>query len=452
MNKKIALGSALALMAIVAAVTFAITVSFTMRDFNTRMENLKSREKMYDRLAEVDQKVRQKFFGEVDEAVLMDAIIRGYVNGLGDKYSFYFTADEYAQQMQSYEGKLVDIGVSTVMDPTGYIRITEVYPDSSASSAGLQKGDIIVKVEDTDVNSENAERMMNAMRGDPGTKVKIVVRRDAEDVPMEITRRKTEVPTVTSAQYESVGYIKIKEFSNNTPAQFNKELDKLLAGNVQALIFDVRNNPGGTIDSVTTILDRLLPEGDLVSATYKDGTTELLAVSDANEVNLPMVVITNGRSASASELFAQAIKDYNKGRTVGTNTYGKGMMQTIYPLSDGSALDITVAKYNPPKSPNFDGVGVKPDYEVKMSAEQEKVFYDLDETSDPQLKKALELANAVIKTGGFDGLSKPSEEPETVPPEGEGEGEGEESASDADTQNEDEPVDGEEEESSAAAD
>lgn len=173
-------------------------------------------------------------------------------------------------------------------------------------------------------------------------------------------------------------------------------------------------NPGGTIDSVVDMLDTLLPEGDLVSATYHDGHTEVLGTSDADEVNLPMVVITNENTASAAELFAQAIKDYNKGRTVGTQTYGKGVMQTIYPLSDGGALSITVAKYNPPKSENFDGVGVKPDYAVQLTAEQQRNFYELDEETDPQLKKALELAEAVIKTGGFDGLS---EIPESSPEE-----------------------------------
>ena len=210
-----------------------------------------------------------------------------------------------------------------------------------------------------------------------------MVRRDSQDDDVEIVRRNIEVPMVTWEQYGDVGYIKIKEFHNNTPAQFNTALKQLTGNGVKALIFDVRQNSGG-------------------NATNSD------------EVNLPMVVITNENTASAAELFAQAIKDYNKGRTVGTQTYGKGVMQTIYPLSDGGALSITVAKYNPPKSENFDGVGVKPDYAVQLTAEQQRNFYELDEETDPQLKKALELAEAVIKTGGFDGLS---EIPESSPEE-----------------------------------
>ena len=244
------------------------------------------------------------------------------------------------------------------------------------------------------------------MGGEEGTVLTLTVRRDNQDEEVEITRREVEVPMVTYTQYGDVGYIQIKEFHNNTPAQFDAALNALTSSGVQALIFDVRNNPGGTIDSVVDMLDTLLPEGTLVTATYKDGSTEELGYSDDDEVNLPMVVLTNEDTASAAELFAQAIKDFNKGRTVGTQTYGKGVMQTIYPLSDGGALSITTAKYNPPSGVNFDGVGVKPDYTVQLTAEQERNFYELDETTDPQLQKAVELAEAVIKTGGFDGLSE----------------------------------------------
>ena len=251
------------------------------------------------------------------------------------------------------------------------------------------------------------------MGGEEGSTLDLVVRRDSQDDEVEIVRRNVEVPMVTWKQYGDVGYVKIKEFHNNTPAQFNAAIKQLTSGGIKALIFDVRGNPGGTIDSVVDMLDTLLPEGNLVSATYHDGHTEVLGTSDAEEVNLPMVVLTNESTASAAELFAQAIKDYNKGRTVGTQTYGKGVMQTIYPLSDGGALSITVAKYNPPKSENFDGVGVKPDYAVQLTAEQQRNLYELDEQTDPQLRKALELAEAVIKTGGFDGLSEiPEGDPE----------------------------------------
>ena len=417
MNKKISLGVAIALMAIASAVTIVITTSFSMNNFNSRMRNLREREVMYNKLAEIDSLVRQNYLWEFEEEDLMNAVAKGYVAGLEDPYGMYMTPEEYSSTMEKYEGQKASIGISAVKDPSGYIKVVEVYPESPAETAGVQPGDLIVEVDGTMVTAENYQELISGMAGEEGSSLDIVVRRDNKDSDMEIVRRTIEVPMVLSEQYGSVGYLQIKEFNNNTPAQFDEHLNRLRGNGVQALIFDVRNNPGGTIDSVVAMLDTLLPEGELVSATYKDGRTEVLAYSDEKEVNLPMVVLTNENTASAAELFAQAIKDYNKGRTVGTQTYGKGVMQTIYPLSDGGALDITVAMYNPPKSPNFNGVGVKPDYEVQLTAEQQKNFFDLDEESDPQLKKALELANAAIKVGGFDGLSEKPAEIQPAEPE-----------------------------------
>lgn len=399
MNRKISLGVTVALMFITAAVTLAVSLFAKMSDFNSRMKSLEDRQEAFAKVEEIDRWVRSNFSGEIDNDALMDAIARGYINGLDDRYGRYFTAEEYSKLMADYDGKTADIGISTVQDPTGYIKIIEVYPESSAYTAGIEPGDVIVKVEDIDVNTDNTSLMISALKGDAGTKVNITVRRDNEDIDMEITRRRVVVPMVVSKSYDggNIGYMLIKEFNNNTPEQFDKALAGMLEQNAKVLIFDVRGNPGGTVASVAAILDALLPEGELVTATYRDGTTELLAVSDAAHVDLPFIVLIDSRTASAAELFAQAIKDFGKGYTVGTTSYGKGVMQTIHQLRDGSALDVTTAFFNPPSGENFNGVGVKPDYEVKLTPDQEKVFHELDEFSDPQLKKALELAGALLK-------------------------------------------------------
>ena len=413
MNRKVSLGVTIALMSLAAAVAIVITAGYSMFDFNGRMQSLRESEVMYSKLNEIDAYVRQNYYGEIDDEALMNAVAKGYVSGLGDAYAQYLTPQEYQQRMADYESQQATIGLSVVMDPSGYMKVVEVFAGSPAEEAGIEVGDLIVEVEGTMVTAENYNEMSTAMGGEEGTVLTLTVRRDNQDEEVEITRREVEVPMVTYTQYGDVGYIQIKEFHNNTPAQFDAALNALTSSGVQALIFDVRNNPGGTIDSVVDMLDTLLPEGTLVTATYKDGSTEELGYSDDDEVNLPMVVLTNEDTASAAELFAQAIKDFNKGRTVGTQTYGKGVMQTIYPLSDGGALSITTAKYNPPSGVNFDGVGVKPDYTVQLTAEQERNFYELDETTDPQLQKAIELAEAVIKTGGFDGPSEIPSDTET---------------------------------------
>lgn len=453
MRRKITLGGAVTLALMFSTVTFIITMLWSMKLFNGSIYNIKERETMYAKLAEVDQMTRQNFLYNIDEGQLSDNLVQGYVLGLGDPYGRYFTAEQYNAVIRGYDGQMVGIGLVCGQNPDGYIRIDRVYNDSPASEAGLAKDDVIVKVDDLSVTSENYADAIEALKGDPGTTVELLVRREGTEKAYSITRRRVEIPSVEYRMIENVGYLRILEFNDRTPDQFNRGLDRLTTEGAEALIFDVRGNPGGPIESVAQVLDRLLPEGPIVSATYRDGNTEVLYTSDAKEITLPMVVLVNQNSASAAELFAQALKDYGKCRTVGVTTYGKGVMQSIYRLSDGSALDITVAYYNPPSSPNFDGVGVKPDYEVKLSTEQEKELAELDETNDPQLRKALELVGAAIRNldpstemdGEFeaniiDEIEDPSEE------------EGEESSQEDGEDGEDEPPAAGDEESSEGED
>jgi len=397
MNKKVSLGTAVTLMAIAAALAVAITMVYSIRTFNDKLYNIKEREATYEKLSQIDKIVRSQYFGEINEKALMDSIAEGYVDGIGDKYALYLTASQYQQQLENLEGQTVGIGISVIPDSSGYMRVVEVYPDSSADMAGIQADDLILSVDGLEITAETFEDALSMLEGEAGTKVTLELRQNNEDQePIELTRRKIDVPTVYYNVIDNIAYIQILEFGDATPNQFNKAIETISAEGAEGIVFDVRGNPGGTIDSVSDVLDRLLPAGNIVSATYKDGTTEVLAVSDSREVDLPMAVVINQKTASAAELFAQALWDYDKAATVGVTTYGKGLMQTIYKLDDGSALDITVAKYNPPKSENFDGVGVIPDYEVKLTAEQEAMIAELDQESDPQLFKATELVKAAI--------------------------------------------------------
>lgn len=398
MSKKVSLGATLTLMAMVAAVTVSVTVMYYQNVFNGKMVNLTEREAMYSKLSELDRIARNSYIGEVDEANLTDYLARGYVAGLGDRYARYFDAESYKDYMQELEGRVVGIGIEAGMDPSGYIVVQTVYADSPASINGIQAGDLIVKVDDIDVNAETSQQAADAVRGEEGTRVTLVIRRDNEDTEIPITRRKVDIPTVFSRVVEgNVGYVRISEFSDSTASQFDKQVDALISQGVTALIFDVRNNGGGTLTSVTDMLDKLLPQGTIVSATYKNGKTEVLATSDAAEVSLPMAVLTNGKTASAAELFTQALKDYGKAKSVGSLTYGKGSMQEVKKLNDGSAVNLTVATYYPPSGESYDGIGIKPDYEVQILAELENNLTDLDENTDPQLKKALEVVLAGVR-------------------------------------------------------
>lgn len=399
MNRKITLGGAVTLAIMFSTVTFIMTMIYAQKTFDSRVFNIKERETMYAKLAEVDRLVRQKYYNPIDEGALGENLVRGYIAGIGDKYGMYLTAEQYAETQSDYDGRMVDIGVVCTPDPGGYILIDKVYTDSPAAVSELARGDLIIKVDELAVTADNYEAAVDALKGEPGTTVTVLVRRGSLEKSYTITRRKVEVPTAEGHMIDNnVGYIKITQFNDNTPDQFFKVMSQLMNDGAQALVFDVRGNPGGTIESVGKILDKLLPEGPIISATYRNSTTpQVLITSDAEEVNLPMAVLINAKSASAAELFAQALKDYNKAKAVGVTTYGKGSMQEIHKLSDGSALDFTVARYNPPKSPNFEGIGVKPDYEVKLPADLEKELDNLDENSDLQLKKALEVVAAVIR-------------------------------------------------------
>jgi carboxyl-terminal processing protease len=434
MNKKISLGAALALMFVITAVTFSITMIFSRQMFSTTVTNISQREAMYDKLSEIDSYVRKNYYGTIDEKNLNDYLAAGYVAGLSDRYATYYTASDYAKKQQENAGKLTGIGIRASRSESGFIQVNEVYPDSPASEAGIKAGDLIVKVNDIDVTAETYESAISEIGGKAGTKVSMTVRSDNKDREIsEITRRVVVTPTVYSRMIGNAGYIKIVDFNENTYDQFKKAVEDLIGNNkAESLIFDLRNNTGGLVDPAIKMLDMLLPEGTIATATYHDGSSEVLGVSDANCVEKPMVVLTNENTASAAELFTQALRDYGVAKSVGSTTYGKGVMQVTHSLKDGSAIRITVAQYNPPKSPNYDGIGIKPDYEVSLTEDQQKNFDQLDETNDPQLMKALEIIRSTpvstqpsVETIGDSGTSAP-EETESEEPSSEESSESEE--------------------------
>lgn len=353
MNKRVSLGAALAALLMVAAVTFSMTWIYARNTFNQRVTDLTEREQMFEKFAEINKHVRNNFYGSINNTLLMDNVARGYMEGIDDKYSTYITAEEYKKRTQSEE-EYVGIGAVIEQAPDDfYLVVTEVYPDSPAQVAGIEAGDLIVKIDDTDLTRENSRQMLESIVGPQGSRITMVTRRGSEERPLvEMTRRAITIPTVEAHMMEQaspdeplVGYIRIMEFGERTYDQFNRELQRLMDAGAQSLIFDVRDNSGGVMRSATRILDKLLPDGVLLSALHKDGTVEVQATSDANAINLPMTVLVNGGSESAAELFAQVIRDYEKGHIVGAVTAGKGVMQSTIRLSDGSAIELTVALY-----------------------------------------------------------------------------------------------------------
>lgn len=390
MNKKVSLGVTISIAAIVCALTFIVTSFLSLQNFNAKVQAVKEKAEKYDRLEAVDTYVREHFYqADLDEDAIMDGILKGYVAGLGDPYSVYLTEEEYASLLTKESGKTVGIGVNVILSEEGFLQILSVEDGSPAQEAGLLADDLIIGVDGKAVEEMEYSDAVDAVRGEENTKVRLTILRNAREMQFTVTRKSFELQTVKSELLDGhIGYIRITNFRDNTDEQFQAALEDMLANGADALLFDVRNDGGGLLDSLEQILDPLLPEGVIATATYQDGSTETVVYSDASEVELPMAVLINGNTASAAELFAQSLHDFKDARLIGTQSYGKGVMQTTRKLPDGGGITLTVATYQTTRSECYHGVGVTPDTVVE--ADEHTVISSLDPDTDPQLAAGIE--------------------------------------------------------------
>lgn len=356
-----------------------------------------------EKLAYVDEIYRKYFVGEIDEDTLTDTLIRGYLSGVGERFGGYMTADEYAERLSSMQGEMVGIGVNVVYDSSsGLVQIVAVMNGSPAEKAGIKAGDMIYAVDGVSAEELGYEGVLSAVAGEEGTDVTVTMLRPSEDnkeIGFTVTRAQFEAQSVYYGMCSDsrIGLIRITEFNSNTPEQFEAAVEALSAQGMTAVIFDLRNNPGGELTSVASVLDYILPEGDIIIATDKDGNDTVLAKSAESELDIPMAVLVNGSSASAAELFAGCIRDYDKGPLIGEKTYGKGSMQTYITLPDGSAVSITYRKFTSPSGESHDGVGITPDTEVTLPKEyQDTSIFLLTEEQDTVLGEAIKYLNGEL--------------------------------------------------------
>lgn len=332
---------------------------------------------------------------DVDKDTLREQILKGYVNGLGDPYSVYYDKEETKALMESTTGEFSGIGVSLSQNPeTKLITFVNVYKDSPAEEAGFKEGDILYKVEGKDISGEDINHVVTKIKGEEGTAVTLTVLRgeEMEEVTGTATRRKIEVHTVEYEMKDNgIGYLRITEFDGVTYGQFKAALDDLLGQGMKGLVVDLRNNPGGSLDGVCRILDELLPKGKIVYTRDKNGKEETYTSDEEHKLELPMAVLVNGYSASASEIFAGAVKDYGAATLVGTTTYGKGIVQQLFPMRDGTCLKLTISEYFTPSGKNIHKKGIKPDVEIPYEVNEK------DAKADNQLEKAMEVVKDKIK-------------------------------------------------------
>ncbi len=390
MNKKVSLGLTISIAALTATITFIVTSFFSLQNFNQKVQAVREKAERYERLEALDTYIRENFYTELDEESLMNGMLKGYVAGLQDPYSVYMTAQEYNALLEKESGQMIGIGVTVTQSEEGYIHVIEVQKNSPAEEAGIQVGDLIIAVDGGDVLKVGFSESVDLVRGEEGTKVRLTVRRNGKDQVYTAERRTFDTVTVESKMLDgNIGYIRITAFRENTPDQFSEAMDRLVANGAAALIFDVRNNGGGLLNALESMLDPLLPEGVIATANYSDGESRTVVYSDDSELDLPMAVIVNGSSASAAELFAASLRDFEKAELVGTTTFGKGVMQVTTQMEDGGGLTLTIATYQTTRSECYHGVGLTPEYEVE--AGEDTVLGDPDPATDPQLAKAMEI-------------------------------------------------------------
>ena len=329
------------------------------------------------------------YFDQADEEKSADSIYKAYLSSYDDKYTVYYTADEYKKLMESTSGKFYGVGALCSINASGGVMVLDAFEDGPAYKAGVRDGDVVIKVDDTDITGMDLSSAVALIKGDKGTQVNLTIVRDDKTYVFSIIRDEIITKTVDYKMMEnSIGYIQISQFDEVTTEQFKEALTDLNNQGLKGLIVDIRSNPGGLLNVVVDIVDEIIPKGLIVYTDDVNGNRKEYNGSSDNEITVPMAVLVNGNSASAAEIFAGAVQDYGKGKIIGTQTFGKGIVQTIQPLTDGSAIKYTIAQYYTPKGQVIQGNGVTPNMVVELPK---------DATEDLQLDAALEYVKGELR-------------------------------------------------------
>ncbi|HJC89301.1 MAG TPA: S41 family peptidase [Candidatus Eisenbergiella intestinigallinarum] len=359
-----------------------------------------------NKLDVIEETIEKYYLEDVDEQTLEDGIYKGMVESLGDPYSTYYAPDELEQIQEKTEGIYYGIGAYIGIDTeTSLPRLTGIIDGTPAQESGLRAGDLIYQVDGTDVQGLELEQVTSLVKGEEGTTVHLTIIREGESdyLEIDVVRRQVESPTVNQEMLDDrIGYIQITEFDTVTLDQFTEALAVCRGKGMEGLILDLRGNPGGNLSTVCEIARQILPEGLIVYTEDKNGKRTEYSCDGEHEMTEELVVLVDGNSASASEILAGAIKDYGIGTLVGTTTFGKGIVQRIISLTDGSAVKLTVSHYYTPNGNNIHEVGIEPDVEIAFDGD---AYYNDD--VDNQLQKAIEVMNE--KLGAADGQEETAE-------------------------------------------
>lgn len=403
MSKKVSLGVAATVTLIAMAVTFSMTMTVSMNMFNNTVSSVKNKERMYNKLSEVDRYVRANEYFDINDDTLNDTIASGYMLGISDRYARYYSAKTYSERVGLANGRLMGIGVSVVKDPSsGYARIIRVYDNTPATNVGLEVGGFITAIGDTSTRSmSDTAAMTSALLGEEGSTVNIKYLTPLrEEQSFEIIHANYTTPSISTVRLmdNGVGYLRIDSFTSGTAVEFRNAVNSLTNQGATSLIFDLRDNSGENLNAALVATDYCVPSGLIAQSQDKGGNVTDLRMSDENEITLPMVCLVNGSTASGAELFANALRKMAGATIVGSTTAGKGvLLSDPQSLSDGSAVVITVGILLDNEGKNWNGTGLTPDVDASLTNDEQSSYYDFTVDNDPQITKAI---NAISGANG----------------------------------------------------
>lgn len=403
MSKKVSLGVAATVTLIAMAVTFSMTMTVSMNMFNNTVSSVKNKERMYNKLSEVDRYVRANEYFDINDDTLNDTIASGYMLGISDRYARYYSAKAYSERVGLANGRLMGIGVAVVKDPSsGYARIIRVYDNTPATNVGLEVGGFITAIGDTSTRSmSDAAAMTSALLGEEGSTVSIKYLTPLrEEQSFEIAHANYTTPSISTVRLmdNGVGYLRIDSFTSGTAVEFRNAVNSLTNQGATSLIFDLRDNSGENLNAALVATDYCVPSGLIAQSQDKGGNVTDLRMSDENEITLPMVCLVNGSTASGAELFANALRKMAGATIVGSTTAGKGvLLSDPQSLSDGSAVVITVGILLDNEGKNWNGTGLTPDVDASLTNDEQSSYYDFTVDNDPQITKAI---NAISGANG----------------------------------------------------
>lgn len=403
MSKKVSLGVAATVTLIAMAVTFSMTMTVSMNMFNNTVSSVKNKERMYNKLSEVDRYVRANEYFDINDDTLNDTIASGYMLGISDRYARYYSAKAYSERVGLANGRLMGIGAAVVKDPSsGYARIIRVYDNTPATNVGLEVGGFITAIGDTSTRSmSDTAAMTSALLGEEGSTVNIKYLTPLrEEQSFEIIHANYTTPSISTVRLmdNGVGYLRIDSFTSGTAVEFRNAVNSLTNQGATSLIFDLRDNSGENLNAALVATDYCVPSGLIAQSQDKGGNVADLRMSDENEITLPMVCLVNGSTASGAELFANALRKMAGATIVGSTTAGKGvLLSDPQSLSDGSAVVITVGILLDNEGKNWNGTGLTPDVDASLTNDEQSSYYDFTVDSDPQITKAI---NAISGANG----------------------------------------------------